>query len=199
MAGGESRRMRRDKALLEVGGETWIERQLKELADFFNEAIVSVAHGGPSPALEAAIDRAAAPWQSLRVVADEAAAEGPLHALALTLGELRSESAFVVSVDARAIDRRLIESLAGLLVEGASFGAVPVWRSAPQMTHAVWSRSVVPIARQLLLRGERRLRSLLAAADLATLAVEDAEGERLFTPINTPEQFEEFRREIGSG
>ena len=57
LAGGGSRRMGKEKALLEAGGESLIERSLARLAASFGELVVSVGPDGGSRGLREAVER----------------------------------------------------------------------------------------------------------------------------------------------
>lgn len=157
LAGGASRRMGRDKALLEIAGEPLLARQVALLRSVGLEPLVA---GRPSPADAA--------WRGLP---DRTPGEGPLAAVVGVLAELRSP-VLVVAVDA---PRLRGAHLAWLLAQAdAGPGVVAAGADGPDPTFAIYAPEALPAAEVLLAQGRRALHRLIPAAGLRVAALPPA-------------------------
>jgi molybdenum cofactor guanylyltransferase len=88
LAGGESRRMGRDKATIELGGRPLWERQLELLRDLGPEEIFVSARSAPS-------------WlpDDIELLLDDAPSRGPLSGLTKALAAMRTIHLLVLAVD----------------------------------------------------------------------------------------------------
>jgi molybdopterin-guanine dinucleotide biosynthesis protein A len=100
LAGGESRRMGRPKALLEVGDETLIEFVCRRLRDGFDEILVSTNQPGALPAALGA-----------RAVPDRLPGAGPLAGIEAGLAAARHEVVFTIACDMPYVDLPLARNL----------------------------------------------------------------------------------------
>jgi len=208
LAGGASRRMGSEKAILDAGGETLLERQARQLAAAFDCIGVSVAHGGPSPGLAGAIERArSSAGRELFIVCDKLAGQGPLAGVSAALEGLPppAERAFFLAVDAPQLDLDLVAALWAASLEPGALGAVPRWSGGLEPAYAVYARALRDQASGLLARRERSLQSLARTPGVALLDLEarDARervfGKRvvdlaaLFGSLNTPAELEAWK------
>ncbi len=188
LCGGRSRRMARDKASLPFGRETLLERVVRIVSEVVDEVWVVARAGQEIPG-------------DFRIARDPEEGLGPLAGLAAGLEAIDAERAFLTSCDVpllrSAYVRRLLELSAGYAI------AVPLVGGHHMVTSAVYSREVLPVARELL--AERRLRPLyLVEAFDARLVTEeelrdvDPELESL-RDCNTPEAYQEALRTAGLG
>jgi len=158
LVGGRSRRMGSDKAWLTWGGETLLAHVARPLAAGTGGPLVVVARGGQElPPL---------PPGAMRVD-DTVADEGPLRGLATGLAataERGAKVAVAATVDAPFLAPALVTSLARVLAtdEAAQAAAVDSAGCLPPFP-AAYRTSLASTAEELLARGERRARSLLAA------------------------------------
>ncbi len=182
LAGGTSRRFGQDKAQALLGGSPllhWVVRALSPVA----ERIVVAAR--PSQQLPlGGLD------SSVEVVVDRRAGEGPMAGLEAAFWLLESGRTVVVSCDAPLLVTALATELLRR-IEGAD-AAVPVVRGHRQPLVAAYEiGSSLPVIREALDRGERRL--LSALEDLAVLEVLERDvlahdpELRSFENVNTPE------------
>lgn len=210
LAGGKSQRMGSEKACLELDGETFLERQLRQLAGWFDWLAVSVGHQGPSPALAQALARASQVLgRPLEIVHDQLDGQGPLAGVAAALARLPAQRAFFVAVDMPQVDFELVAALWKASTEGASRGAVPCWARGLEPAQAVYARSLLESAQGLLARGERSLQALARQPGVVTLDLEVAAtqarvfGARpvdlaaLFATLNTPTELAAWRARRG--
>jgi molybdopterin-guanine dinucleotide biosynthesis protein A len=155
LAGGDSRRMGRDKAALEFGGRTLLQGATALLQGIFPRVLVSVRH----PRGDAAVPQ----------VADGQPDGGPLAGLCAGLAEAGTPWVFALAVDMPFLDAGLIRALARR--RGGFEAVVPVVREAPQPLAAYYAASALPALRAMLAggRGPRaaleRLRVCLVRAD----------------------------------
>jgi molybdopterin-guanine dinucleotide biosynthesis protein A len=203
LAGGGSRRMGRDKALIEVGGRTLLEGSLLELGRFFERLLVSVGHGGSPAAYERIALAAAARGLRVELVEDlRPGGLGPLAGVEAALERLESCGAFFLAVDLPELEEGLVEALWLAAAAPGCLGAMPAWRRGVEPAFAVYNPPLRPLVKALLDAGERRLQSLAALEGMRLLDLEGPGAayrprrplEELFRNLNTPEELERFRR-----
>jgi molybdopterin-guanine dinucleotide biosynthesis protein A len=183
LAGGESGRMGRPKAWLEVGGTTLLRWVADRLAPAFAEVVVSFAE--PEQVAEQV------PY---RIVFDRKPSAGPLAGLESGLSAARSEVTFAVACDMPYVTRELAE-----MAVAASHGcdaAIPRIDGRPEPVCAAYRRSALPAITVALDAGRYRAADLAERLDVAWLEGLDPD---LFRSVNAPEDFERFRRELGRG
>ncbi len=178
--------MARDKASLPFGSETLLERVVRIVSEVVDEVWV-VARDGQEVSGD------------FRIARDPEEGLGPLAGLCAGLEAMSAERAFLTSCDVpllrSAYVRRLLELSRGYPI------AVPVVGTRYMVTSAVYSREVLPVARELL--DERRLRPLflVEAFDARLVTAEELrdvdpelESQR---DCNTPETYREALRTAG--
>ena len=144
MAGGDSRRMGRDKSLLPIEGQPMISHIISQLEPSFQNLLVSAARAD------------AFPFLGLEVVPDQAPGAGPLMALVSALEKSKTELNLVVPCDIPDPPQHLI---AQLLREARDAEVVvPVTaRGELEPLFAVYRKSVLASAREALAQGKRRV------------------------------------------
>jgi len=184
LAGGESRRMGRDKATLTLGDDTLLQRALAAMRALFPAVLVSVREA------RADID---APQ-----VADEIPAAGPLAGLCAGLRHARTPWVFAVAVDMPFLPARTIERLAAL--RPGHRAVVPVCGGHTQSLCAFYAAAALPALEAALTGGDARsLHGALASldnvryVDEAALRELDA-GPDDFFDLDTPEDLAAARR-----
>lgn len=146
LAGGRSRRMGTDKAVLVVDGERLVDRALRLLAEVCDHVLVASGDG-------ARLD-VDAPQ-----VADDPEVEGPLAGLIAGLAGSPTDDVAVVAVDAPYADPAVLSRCREL--RGGAPVAAPVVDGVVQPLHAVWSREALPELRRAAAAGERSPRRLV--------------------------------------
>ncbi len=189
--------MESEKALLELGGETLIERLSRRLAASFERILVSTGSEPVSEGLGAALGRLRAGGLAVEAVADlREDFAGPLAGVEAALGAVGSGRAFFISVDLVDPDEGLMAVLLEVSSVGGCLGAVPVCEGIIQGTFAVYSAELLPAIGSLLDGGEARLQSLAGAGGVATVELEDSAAD-LFQGLNTPAEYDTLRSSLG--
>jgi molybdopterin-guanine dinucleotide biosynthesis protein A len=185
LAGGHSRRMGRDKALLPVPGtehKTFVEHLSAVLAAFCSE-VVLVARDAEQASGYAC--------SGVRILTDEIPDVGPLMGLYSGLRAITASHALVIAVDMPFVQPAIVRLLLAQPLDDALL--VPVVDGFPQVLFAVYPRSLLPTIEERLRAGRRDPRSLLEVArvrtiDEAQLRMVDPQL-RSFVNVNTPDEF----------
>jgi molybdopterin-guanine dinucleotide biosynthesis protein A len=180
LSGGQSQRMGRDKALLELSGETLLARALRLLAAAASELLV-VGHDSPAVAA-----------LGVRTVHDEQPGLGPLGGIATALRSMRTEHALVVACDMPLLQPALLRYLIALAPEGDA--VVPRSAQGVEPLHAVYSVACLSAVEACLGEGARAVSALLGR--VATRYVEAREWQVYdpdglsFLNVNTPGEWQ---------
>jgi molybdopterin-guanine dinucleotide biosynthesis protein A len=183
LAGGESRRMGRTKAWLEVGETTLLRWVAERLAPAFTEVMVSFAE--PEQVEQ---------HLAYRVVFDRKPSAGPLAGLEAGLVVARNDVVFALACDMPYVTQELAE-----MAVAASSGcdaAIPRLDGRPEPACAAYRKSALPAITRALDGGRYRAADLAENLDVTWLEGLDAD---LFRSLNAPEDYERFRRELGHG
>ena len=181
LAGGKSSRMGRPKALLPFDHEPLIVHIVRALKSIFAEAIVVAAPEQELPPVPAT------------VVRDEVAYQGPVGGIYYGLKAAGGDFCFVTSCDVAFTNLFLISHLISQISNHDV--VVPYWQDRFQPLHAVYRRSVLPLLKEQLERGE--LRPIFLYDKVRTRKVCEEEIRRVdpdglsFFNMNTPDDYEE--------
>ncbi len=149
LAGGESRRMGRDKLPLKIGDATLLDRVHEALASRCKEIVV-VGEGGHTPA-------------QVRRIADlRPGRQGPLAGIEAGLLASRYRPVFVAAGDMPFLTGELVQYLLGLLSDDVP-AVVPVLEGGLHPLCAAYGREVRPAVSAALDGGLRSVRGLLEA------------------------------------
>jgi molybdopterin-guanine dinucleotide biosynthesis protein A len=180
LAGGESRRMGKDKAFLKLGGVPLIEHVLRVLRGVFSRIIIVTN----APAAYVSYDAV--------VVVDAIDKRGPLTGIYSGLLHSTDEYNFVAACDMPFLNPDLITYMTGL-VNGYEI-VVPMIAGRVEPLHAIYSKKLLPII-------EKRLRATPCRSGIFGKAqvryVTEAEIDRYdperrsFKNLNTPEEYKE--------
>jgi len=201
LAGGRSRRMKADKAGLDVGGRTLLEHVFLQVEPLFDEVLISLSSGQswpvrpkapgkgrPSPA---AVKHASK--SNVRAVEDEVPGLGPIGGVLAGLKAAKNDACIVVACDIPDIDIPLLEALAGATC--GSEITVPVGPAGLyEPLFALYRKSVIPEIESLLAAGER---SLLPLFDRCRAVVVEFEDPGRIRNLNTRGDYESYLRSVG--
>jgi len=179
LAGGSSRRMQWDKALLSIPEGTIIEHILKQLEDHFDEVLISVSR----KEIFAFLKR--------RLIVDEKPGEGPMMGIKTVLQATKNEKGFVIACDIPDIDLGFLQRL--IREAEHSDIALPIspgGRKEPLF--AVYSKAVLPEMGNLLDEGVFSLLPLFERCKVQYVPM----GENAwFKNLNTRKDYEDFLKQ----
>ncbi len=179
MAGGRSRRMGRDKALLPWGRSTLLDHALDRLRAVCREVRIL---GGAEPGYTE---------RGVPVLRDAAAGQGPVGGLLAGLATLEDEAGVFLAVD---VPFAPVTLLSFLLEECAGHdAAVPVTASGPQPLCAVYRPSCRAAVERCVAGGDLRLTAFWPEVSVRTVG-EDVLARfgspaDLLRNLNTPEEY----------
>jgi len=173
LAGGSSRRMQQDKALLQIGDRPLIQHVCDQLRDHFDEVLVS------------ANDPEKYAFLGVPVIPDRVPGLGPLMGIASALEASRHDLNLVVACDIPELDL----SLAHRLLDRAedSDAVVPRLNNGRlEPLFAVYRKRAAGRMHGLLAAGERRIRGLF---DVCPTRFIDLPRGRIIKNLNTMEAY----------
>ncbi|HEY2598780.1 MAG TPA: molybdenum cofactor guanylyltransferase [Candidatus Dormibacteraeota bacterium] len=183
LAGGESRRMGRAKAWLQVGDTNLLRWVVDRMSPGFSEVVVSFAE--PEQVHE---------HLPYRIVFDRKPSAGPLAGLEAGLGAARNDVTFAVACDMPYVTREIAE-----MAVAASHGcdaAIPRIDGRPEPMCAAYRRSALPRITAALDAGRYRASDLAEQLDVTWL---DSLQPHWFLSLNGPDDYERFRHELSRG
>ncbi len=163
LTGGKSSRMGRPKALLPFDDEPLIAHVVRRLGRVFAETVVVAAPDQELPTLPVALVR------------DDVAYQGPVSGIYHGLRTATKEVCFVTSCDAPFLNLALVSHLLAQISDWDV--VVPFWQERFQPLHAVYRRSVAPLLKDQLERGE--LRPIFLYDKVRTRKIHEDEIRRL--------------------
>jgi molybdopterin-guanine dinucleotide biosynthesis protein A len=184
LAGGESRRMGRSKALLPVGPTTLIEWIVARLAPGMAELLVAARSEAQLP-----------PALRPHLVGDRHPGAGPLAGIEAGLVASRHEIVVAVACDMPWVTPELVARLVAATV--GRDAAVPRIEGRPEPVCAAYRRRAAPALAGALAAG--RLQAGAAVEELLDVRWLDGEDPALFANLNTPADYERFRASVGAG
>lgn len=178
LAGGNSQRMGRDKALLQLpgSGELLWQRQLRVLEELKPQELFW--SGPPRPDLPA----------SVRQVEDTLRNAGPLAGVCACLRQMTTELLVVLAVDLPRMDATYLKSLVARCTPVR--GAVPLLGDELEPLAAVYPSVLLELAADRLRQGRYAMREFVSEALrrelMETVRVDNKDAGK-FTNLNTPE------------
>lgn len=187
LAGGESRRMGRDKSLLELDGEPLIARVVSRLAELSDDILVIT---NDTEKYEWLADR-------VRFASDlGGAGQGPLAGIGAALQAARHDVVLVVATDMPFLNTDLL----AYLVEKAETVdvVVPVIEEGrPETMHAVYRRTCLPAIKQRLEANRRKITGFFEDVRVCEVPVKELQRFdpelQSFLNANTPEQWTDVK------
>jgi molybdopterin-guanine dinucleotide biosynthesis protein A len=184
LCGGASARMGRDKALLEIGGRTMLQRSIDALSAVAGRVLVA---SGARPRAEV---------EGASSVLDPFPGAGPLAGLLAGLEAAHSDWLAVLACDMPRARAATLRALLGRAVEARADACLLDLERGSQPLFAVYHRACSKAVRAALERGDRRMVSFLADVRAETLPA-DALGPGTALDahnVNTPEDLARLER-----
>jgi molybdopterin-guanine dinucleotide biosynthesis protein A len=181
LAGGENRRMGRDKAFLMLDGLPLVEHVLRTLRGIFPQTIIVTN----TPSAYVSYDTV--------VITDAVDKRGPLTGIYSGLLYSMDEYNFVVACDMPFLNPALIMYMAGL---GQNYDIImPKVSGRVEPLHAIYSKGVLPLIETRLRQDERKIQGILNEAQVRYVTEPEVvrydPGIRSFKNLNTPEEYKE--------
>lgn len=176
LAGGQSSRMGRDKALIEIDGRTMLDRSIELLRPHCREVLVI---GDP---LKYAPAHAA-------VLPDDAPGQGPLGGVLTAMRHARYVRLLVLACDLPGVNERLLFRLKDALLDGVD-AAVPQHHGFIEPLASAWHRHGIEALEVCVAQGRLKMSDALATVNTAWLSVtpgEDGWPADLFRNLNRPD------------
>ncbi|MDX6527426.1 MAG: molybdenum cofactor guanylyltransferase [Gaiellales bacterium] len=183
LAGGESRRMGRDKATIEVGGRPLWERQLEILRVLTPERIFVSARTVPS-------------WlpADAELLLDDPPSRGPLSGLTKALVAMRTTHLLALAVDMPFMASEQLRNLCSLAQAG--WGVVPMIRDQAEPLAAIYPAEAAADFAAALAGTDFSLQAIIRklAVDEKVQVVSVAAGDaHLYRSVNQSSDFKEGR------
>lgn len=163
LAGGFSRRMGSDKALLPIPGReqvTFVAHLTSLLTTLCSEVVLVTRDEDQATRYRHHLATQEA--GSVRIVSDKVPAAGPLMGLYSGLNAIQASHALVMAVDMPFVHKDILAFLLSYPLNEALL--VPVVDDIPQVLLALYPRTILPKIEACLQNGQRDLRSLLKIA-----------------------------------
>jgi molybdopterin-guanine dinucleotide biosynthesis protein A len=183
-AGGQSRRMGRDKGLVRLGGRPLVAHLLERLSGLADDVVVTTNH----PEAYA--------FLGVRLASDPVPGAGALAGLATALEAAAGDRTLVVACDMPFVRLPLASHLLALAADHDA--VVPRLAGEFEPLLAVYGRACLPAVQASLAAGQRRVISFFSKVRLRPveddeLRLLDPDGRSFFN-VNTPEDLLEAER-----
>jgi molybdopterin-guanine dinucleotide biosynthesis protein A len=176
LAGGQSRRMRREKSLLPVDGRSLIEAIIEQIQPNFPVVMISAG------------DRNKFTFLNLPVIEDEAPGQGPLPAILSALRASACRLNFVMACDIPIIHIPFLKKILSLAPSYEI--VVPRYRDGKfEPLFAAYGRSVIPAIEQQIASGDFKISSLFRTCRTKFVAMD---GQKWFRNLNTIEEYHDY-------
>jgi molybdopterin-guanine dinucleotide biosynthesis protein A len=178
LAGGQSRRMGRDKVLLVFRGQTLIERALDTLRQVTDE----VAIVGDRPDL----------GRFAEIIPDAVCGIGPVAGLVAGLKHCTRDWAVFMPVDVPLLRGEILSQMIETAKAADALAVVPAADGSLQPLCLVLHRTLKDALERQMLRGERKVMCALEGAAGSRLVQIALRGIEQFANLNTPEDVAEY-------
>lgn len=176
LAGGSSRRMQWDKALLPIPEGTIIEHILKQLEVHFDQVLISVS------------SREKFAFLNKTLIVDEKPGEGPMMGIKTALESSRNKRNFVIACDIPDVDLNFLQRL--IRVAGHSDITLPLSQTGRrEPLFAIYAKSVIPEMEKLL-KGD--VLSLLPLFERCNVQYVPMGENTWFKNLNTRKDYEDY-------
>ena len=182
LAGGQSSRMGRDKAMLAPGGVPLLMRTAALLAPLAGPPVII----GPPQRYSAL---------GYRVIPDDSPGIGPLGGIATALRHTNQPWNLVVGCDLPFLTPEWLDYLLGRAVESKADAVIPQSAAGSEPLCAMYRKTCVTAILAAIERGTRKVTDAFVGLKIDTVPPQEwkpfDESGHLFKNMNTPEDFEE--------
>ena len=176
LAGGNSRRMGREKAFLKINGIPLIQYVYNQLQTHFRTVLIS------------ANDKAKYSFLGAEVIVDKKPGMGPLMGIASALEASPSDLNFVIACDIPDIDLEFVKMM---VRESTAYdGVIPMnSRSQYEPLYGIYKKSMLKNMNTLLLSGRNKISRVFDMCVMRYIAVK---GVHWLQNLNTIEDYEQY-------
>ena len=185
LAGGISRRMGKNKALLPVGGRPMIQSLIRSLIPISRDIIVSVNDGERHEELKRALPA------GVRVVYDERPGQGPLMGIYAGLKASETDVNFVIACDIPEIEPGFITEMRSYTGDHDVVVAVDT-EGRTNALLAMYRRSVIPLMKKQLDEGQKKIVLFYPQCRVKYVPMHDGAWYR---NINTMDDYQTYHRD----
>lgn len=179
LAGGQSRRMQREKSLLPVNGRTLIESVLAQIGPHFDEIIIS------------AVAKEKFAFLNLPIIEDEMPDQGPLMAIMSGLRVSAHAVNFILACDIPFIHIPFMQEI--LFLAKAHDIVVPRYRDGKfEPLFAAYNCGIIPVIEKQIKRGDRKISHLFPVCRTKFVAMDE---QRWFRNLNTLKEYHDYLRQ----
>jgi molybdopterin-guanine dinucleotide biosynthesis protein A len=182
LAGGKSRRMKTDKALIKFNDRTLLENQIDLLNPIFNKIIISANSQNYS-------------FANLQIINDEQSDLGPIGGILSVLKKVKTDYVFIISVDMPLITTGLIKHL---ISKKANYDIVlPVFNDKYEPTCAVYSRNCINTIEEQIFAKDYKLKNFIEKSNTNFVEInENSEfyNKDLFVNLNSPKDLIDIKK-----
>ena len=193
LAGGQSRRLGRDKAVEIIGGQPLIRRVIDRIGLLSDEVVVVVADQARGDALPLS--------QQHRVVLDSYPGTGSLGGIFSGLQAARNRWVVAVACDMPFLNLELLRRMMSLRQNVDV--VVPVVEGRPEPTHALYSKACLPFIEPRLLSGDLKISGFFEEVKInyiSDLEIAALDPEYLsFFNVNTPGDVDKAQALVAQG
>jgi molybdopterin-guanine dinucleotide biosynthesis protein A len=185
LAGGTSRRMGKDKALLPINGRPMIQSLIQSLIPISKDIIVSVNDGERHAELKQALPA------GVRVVYDERPGQGPLMGIYTGLNASETDVNFVIACDIPEIDPGFITEMRSFTGDHDVVASVDN-EGRTNALLAMYRRSVIPLVKTQLDEGRTKIVLFYPQCRVKYVPLRDGAWYR---NINTMDDYQTYHRD----
>lgn len=185
LAGGESRRMKRDKLALPFGAQSLLASAVGRFSQQFEDVYISVADGEKYPEVQA------------KRIVDIYKGCGPLGGLHAALENLDVDGVFLVAADLPYADPLAAKRMIAL-AEDADICVMMDGESRYEPLFGYYRKSVLPFVHRALEAGDYKIAALFDKVKVRVVTREALGAlwnERLLRNVNYPADYEKLRAE----
>jgi len=185
LAGGTSRRMGRDKALLPIDGRPMIRSLIQRLIPLSRDIIVSLSDGDRHEELKQALPA------GVRVVYDERPGQGPLMGIYAGLKASETDVNLVIACDIPEVDPGFVTEMRSYTADHDVVASVDS-EGRTNALLAMYRRSVIPLIKKQLDEGRKKVLLFYPRCRVKYVPMRDGAWYR---NINTMDDYQAYRRD----
>ena len=146
LAGGKSKRMGKEKALLKIGKTYLIELIIEKLKDFFEEIVLITANNSFKYR-----------FPGIRTVIDVVPGKGPLGGIYTGLLVSQSKYNFICACDVPFLNLNLLKFIVSQINENNA--VIPIIKGFTEPLHSIYSKSCLPAIEYQLQTGDLKIKN----------------------------------------